>query len=184
MKEFLRQTVHLIFGVSIAFIILFFEKEDVLALFVLSIFAGLIISDAVVRGHSIPLITPVLDLMEREDTIPAKGALFFTVSALFCLVFFPTRVVFIAVLVLSLLDSMTTIFGRRFGKREILNNKTLEGSAAGVIITAAVLLFLLSPAAAVIVALTAGIVELLSPVDDNLTIPVFVCIVLSILPPL
>jgi phytol kinase len=182
MKETLRQTVHLIFGVGIAFIILFAEKTDVLALFVLSIFVGLIISDAVVRGYSIPLITPVIDLMEREDTIPAKGALFFTVSALLCLVFFPTRVVFIAVLVLSLLDSMTTIFGRRFGKREILHGKTLEGSAAGVIITAAMLLFLLSPAAAFIVALTAGIVELLSPVDDNLTIPVSVCIVLSILP--
>jgi phytol kinase len=184
MKETLRQTVHLIFGVGIAYIILLAEKEAVIALFALSIFAGLIISDAITRGFSLPLISPLILLMEREDAVPAKGALFFTVSALFCLVFFPTTTVFIAVLVLSLLDSLTTLFGRRFGKTQIINRKTLEGSLSGVLVTGGVLLFYLPALTAAVVALVAGIVELLSPVDDNLTIPVSVCLLLSILPPL
>jgi len=47
-------------------------------------------------------------------------------------------------------------------------------------VTAACLLLFISPLYACITAVTAGIVELFSPIDDNLLIPLVVCIVLSL----
>jgi phytol kinase len=88
--------------------------------------------------------------------------------------------VVIAIIVLSLLDSLSTIIGMRWGKIRIYNGKSVEGSLAGAIASLAAIHFLLPLEMAVIVACAAGIVELVSPVDDNLTIPVSVCVILSL----
>jgi dolichol kinase len=40
---------------------------------------------------------------------------------------------------------------------------------------------LISPLESAVSAVTAGLVELFSPIDDNLTIPVFVCLVLTLM---
>jgi len=48
-------------------------------------------------------------------------------------------------------------------------------------VTAAVLCITIPPLQALIVSTAAGLIELLSPVDDNLVIPPVVCLILSLL---
>jgi len=179
MNEILRKITHLGFGLIIAAFILAAPYEIAVVSLTLAIFCGFIISDALSRGYALPLITPIMDLLERKDAVPGKGALFFTLGALFCLVVFETRTVFLALVVLSVLDSVSTIFGLRYGKTRIYNHKSLEGSLAGIIATVAALLPFLTPGLALLVAGVAGVVELLAPVDDNLIIPVAVCLLLT-----
>lgn len=181
MKEVLRQAVHLAFGLGIAVFIAAVNREISVPVLMLALFGGFILSDAIVRGYYIPLISPIIEGLDRRDAIPGKGALFFALGALFCLVFFPSRFVFIALVVLSLLDSVTTLVGVRFGRTRIYNHKSVEGTLAGIAAAAAVLLLLIHPLPALAVAVASGLAEFLAPVDDNLVVPVVACVVLAVL---
>ena len=180
MNETLRQVVHLFFGLLIAGMIWVLGREISTLVLAVGIFFGLMVADAILRGYFVPFFSPLLGMLERTDAVPGKGAFFFTLSALFCLLVFKVETVVIAIIVLSLLDSLATITGMRWGRVRIYNGKSVEGSLAGAIVSLAAIYSLLPPGMAVIVACVAGIVELVSPVDDNLTIPVSVCVILSL----
>ncbi|RXE57178.1 hypothetical protein ABH15_03425 [Methanoculleus taiwanensis] len=179
MNETGRQVVHLIFGLGIAGFVFLFDSTITISVLMIALFAGFILSDALQRGYFIPGISQIIERLERRDAVPGKGALFFALGALFCLVFFPTAVVFPALVVLALLDSVTTIFGVRYGRHRIYNKKSVEGTLFGIAVTFSVLLFLVPPGAALAVAVVSGLVELTTPIDDNLVVPVAACVVLS-----
>lgn len=181
MHESLRQVVHLIFGLGIAGFVLLFDRDLVLSVLVLALFAGFILSDALSRGYIIPVISSIIAGLERRDAAPGKGALFFALGALFCVAFFAKEVAFVGLVALSLLDSVTTLAGVRFGKTRIYNHKSLEGTLAGFAATAIVLGLLVPPGVALATAAAAAVAELASPVDDNLVVPVAACIALTIL---
>jgi phytol kinase len=181
MRETLRQVVHLIFGLVIAALIPLLDSGVLLRLLALSILIGLAICDALIRGYWIPVFSPVINFLERREALPGNGALLFAMSVLFCLILFEPQVVVAAVVVLALLDSIATVVGRRAGKIRIYNGKSLEGSVAGTAAAFVALLALLPVGQAAAAAVAAGIVELLSPIDDNLVIPVTVCIVLGLM---
>ncbi len=183
MDELLRKVVHFLLGLGIAITIPLFDRQMVLAAFVIAIFLGFIVSDALSRGYTIPLISGVIALLERKDVLPGKGTLYFAIGVFFCLVFFPLTVVVPAVICLAVLDGVATIVGIRFGRHRIWKSKSLEGTLAGIGATIVALLILtpLSPLFAVAASVVAGVVELVTPVDDNLVIPVSVCIILTLL---
>jgi phytol kinase len=181
MREFYRKLVHIIFGLGIAALVQFTPKNIALPVLMTGTFAGIIFRDALVRGYRIPLVSDLIDKLERENVRPGKGALYFALSSLFCLVVFEKEVVVPAIVALSLLDGVATLVGSYYGRHPIFKGKTIEGTGSGILLTFIALLPLLSPIEAVASAVVAGMVELLSPVDDNLTIPVFVCIVLTLL---
>jgi phytol kinase len=181
MNESLRQVVHLVFGLGIAGFVLVFDRNITISVLVLALFAGFILSDAISRGYTIPVVSTIIGGLERRDAAPGKGALFFALGALFSLVFFEKEVAFVGLVVLSLLDSITTIAGVRFGKTRIYNHKSLEGTLAGIAVTTAALALIVPLPAALATAAVTGIAELLSPVDDNLVIPVVACLVLTVL---
>ncbi len=181
MDEQLRQAAHMFFGVGIAAMALFLEKPLVVLVLAASLFVGFILTDSLMRGYKLPLITPLVDTLERKVALPGKGAFYFTASALFCILLFPTVIAAAGILSLAVLDGIATVVGIRFGKHRIRNGKSVEGSAAGIAANAVVLLLLVSPVQAIAASLVAGLVELISPVDDNLTIPVAVCLALTAL---
>lgn len=181
MNESLRQVVHLVFGLGIAGFVHLFDRNLVLSALVLTLFAGFILSDAIARGYTIPVVSRVIAGLERRDAVPGKGALFFALGALFCLVFFGKEIAFIGLVVLSLLDSVTTLVGLRFGRTRIYNHKSIEATLAGFAATSAALLFLIPAHAAILTSAAAAFAELVSPVDDNLIVPAVVCIVLTVL---
>jgi dolichol kinase len=114
--------------------------------------------------------------------LPGKGTFFFAVSALACTILFPATVVAPALVALAILDSVTTLAGLRYGKHRIFNGKSWEGTFAGIAGTIPALLLFLTAPGAVVVAITAGLIELFSPVDDNLLIPAGVCVLLMLVP--
>jgi len=181
MREFFRKLVHIAFGLGIAALIWFTPESTALPLLMTGTFAGIIFRDALVRGYRIPLISDLIDNLERENVRPGKGALYFALSSLFCLVLFPKEVVVPAIITLSVLDGAATLVGYYYGRHPVVGNKTAEGSLAGVTAAVFFLLPFVPPFQAVVVSVIAGLTELLSPVDDNLTIPVVVCIALTLL---
>jgi len=177
-----RQVTHIVFGVGIAAFILIAGKDRALPVLFASLLLGFILSDAITRGCRVPLISTLVHELERPGVFPGKGAILFLFSSTLCLFFFPAEVVVPAVLALAVLDGVSSLAGQQFGRHRIWNGKSWEGTVAGIVVTAAVLCFMIPPPQALAVSLVAGLIELVTPVDDNLVIPPVVCLLLALLP--
>ena len=182
MNELARQGAHILFGIVIAGVIQILGKDLALPVFLALLLGGLVLSDAIARGHRIPLVSPLVHDLERPAVLPGKGAIFFVFSSTFCLFFFPVQMVVPAVLTLAFLDGVSALVGQYAGRHRVWNGKSWEGTIAGIAVNAAVLGILISPLQALIVSPIAGLIELVSPVDDNLVIPPVVCLILTMLP--
>jgi len=184
MKEIVRKLIHLFFGLGIAGMVKCLDQPTSTAILAGGLFIGIILVDLILRGYKLPLFSSLVDYGDRCDPLPGKGAFFFAVSALVCVILFPAPVVIPALVTIAVLDSVATLVGIRYGKRRIYNGKSWEGTLSGILVTVLVLLPFLTPLGAVVVAVVSGFIELLSPVDDNLVIPVGVCILLGVFPAL
>ncbi|MDD1656046.1 MAG: phosphatidate cytidylyltransferase [Methanomicrobiales archaeon] len=180
MDETPRQLVHLLFGLGIAAAIAFIDRPTMLAIMVISLFFGFLLSDALSRGHHIEGVSPLVEALERQNVLPGKGALLFVFSALVCLFFFEPKVVIPAIIALSVLDGVATLAGLRYGRHRIFNGKSWEGAGAGIAAAFLALLVILPPAPAFAAAVLAGVIELVAPVDDNLLIPPCICLLLTV----
>ncbi|HWQ67396.1 MAG TPA: hypothetical protein VN372_11045 [Methanospirillum sp.] len=179
MSEFLRKVVHMVFGLLITLLIWQIPKVISLMIIGVGLLVGLVFIDLAMRGFQIPIITHLINGLERPGVFPGKGAFFFGISALVTLILFPAPVAAIGVFTLSVLDGIATIIGLRYGRIRIINHKSIEGTCGAIAVTFVMLLLLMNPIQAGIVAIVAGIVELASPVDDNLIIPIAVATIVT-----
>lgn len=184
MREILRQLIHLVFGLGIAALVLFLDHAVVVAILAGGLLIGVVLVDLILRGHRVPVISPLVQYGDRCDPLPGRGAFFFAVSALACIILFPVTLVVPALVALAVLDSVTTLAGVTFGRHRISNGKSWEGTIAGIAVTILALLPFLPLPGALAAAVVAGITELFSPVDDNLVIPMGVCLLLALVPAL
>lgn len=184
MRETVRQLIHLVFGLVIAALVYFIDHAVVIAVLGGGLLIGVVLVDLILRGYTVPILSPLVQYGDRCDPMPGKGAFFFVVSALSCIILFPVTVVVPALVALSVLDSVTTLVGVRFGRHRLYNGKSWEGTLSGIAVTVLALLPSLTLIGALAASVIAGIIELFSPVDDNLVIPVGVCILLSLVPSL
>lgn len=184
MREIVRQAIHLCFGLGIAALVCFLDRTVVIGVLAGGLLIGVVLVDLILRGHRILVISPLVQYGDRCDPLPGKGAFFFAVSALACTILFSVTIVVPALVALSVLDSVTTLAGTRFGRHRIYNGKSWEGTLPGIAVTVLFLIPFLSLPGALAVSVIAGIIELISPVDDNLVIPVGVCIFLTLVPAL
>lgn len=109
---------------------------------------------------------------ERKGANPFTGAFFFYLGCTIAFAAFPLNVASAACAMLAVGDSLSTIFGKKFGRHRISGGKTLEGSLACFVGSLAAGAFFVAPHIAVIGALAAALAELIPKVNDNLTIPV------------
>lgn len=182
MRELARKLIHMIFGLGIAAMVLVLDRTTAIAILAGGLFVGLILIDLIIRRHTLPVISAIVNYVDRSDPLPGKGAFFFAVSALTCVVLFAAPVVVPALVSLAVLDGVATLAGRRFGRTRIFNGKSVEGTGAGMVVTFPVLILFLPVQGALIVAVIAGIIEMFSPVNDNLVIPISICILLTSIP--
>lgn len=182
MNEHIRQLVHLLFGLLIAAFIWAVPQDITTPVMATVLLITTVISELLIKGHHIPFISWVVDGIERDVVLPAKGTLIFLMATLFCLVLFPKEIVVPALVALSVLDSFSTSVGIAIGRHKIYGKKSLEGTLAGMIAAFVALLIFLPFPIALCTAVVAGLVELFSPVDDNITVPIAVCLVLYALP--
>jgi len=184
MREVVRQTIHLCFGLGIAALVFFIDYAVVVAVLAGGLLIGAVLADLILRGHTIPLLSPLVQFGDRSDPLPGKGAFFFAISALACIILFPVPVAVPALVALAVLDSVTTLVGTRVGRHRIYNGKSWEGTLSGIAVTVLCLLPFLTLPGALAASVVAGIIELFSPIDDNLVIPLGVCLLLMLVPAL
>jgi len=182
MHEIPRKLLHFIVGLGIAWMILFLDHAIVIAILAAGLFLGVLCIDLILSGYTLPGISQILDYVDRHEPLPGKGAFYIVVSALACSILFTAPVVVPAMVSWAVLDGVASIAGMRFGRTFIYKGKSLEGTGVGIFVAFAVLLLIMPGYGALIAAVIAGILELLSPVDDNLVIPAGICILLTFIP--
>jgi dolichol kinase len=120
-----------------------------------------------------------------EEQLKESAMTPYAIAILLTLITFPKPIALIAVSTLAIADPLAAVVGITWGRRHVVPNKSVEGSAAFFAATVAVSMAVLRWAtaapllplagAAVLIGLAAALFELLPlRLDDNLTIPLFV----------
>jgi len=121
--------------------------------------------------------------LERPNSLPFKGAIEFGLGCFLATILFKENISIACIAVLALADSASTLIGYYFGKYKlpINKNKTWEGSMTFFIVSFLILTFFINPLFALILALITTFVEMLPNIDDNLSIPLALGILMSLL---
>jgi dolichol kinase len=183
-----RRLIHLTNGVVTATAYaLLFTHEQVIHLF--GTVACLVYILDRVRIHypellrQVPRVNAVF--FRAEEQLKESAMTPFAIAILLTLITFPKPIALIAVYTLAIADPLSAIVGITWGRRHLVPDKSVEGSAAFFAATAAVSMAVLrwttaaAPlplvGAAALIGLTAALFEMLPlRLDDNLTIPLFV----------
>jgi glycerol-3-phosphate acyltransferase PlsY len=112
-----------------------------------------------------------LGLERKHVKNPFLGAMFYYIGCALAFAFFPFPVASAACAMLAVGDSLSNLVGANFGRRKI-GGKTLEGSIACFLGSAAAGIFFVAPVLVLAGAAFAALAEHIPRVDDNLTIPI------------
>jgi len=187
--EVRRQIFHICLGLAII-ILLVNNILNSLILFIVLII-GILIS-ILSKKFKIPIIYSFLKIFERKDVLkrfPGKGAISFLVGCLLALQLFERNIAFASIMVLTLGDSISHLFGLYFGRKKHPLNclKSIEGNIAGAIAGSLGAMFFISPLCALLAsfgAMTAEAVELKMNdkiIDDNIIVPLVAGTVLHLI---
>ena len=107
------------------------------------------------------------------------GAMNFFMGSLVAIFFFSREYAGISIIILGVSDGIATIMGLK-SKHKIYESKTFEGTI-GFFTTCFLILFLTTtPFQAILISIILSVIELISPVDDNLLIPPACALLLSL----
>ncbi|MFV1980989.1 MAG: diacylglycerol/polyprenol kinase family protein [Rhodothermia bacterium] len=167
------------------------------ALRILIPFTALAIIVEVLRARSESmrdLVEKIFGFMMRPEELPPvpapvrfNGATWVLLTATFLVAIFPSTVAAAAISIGLIGDAAAALIGRRFGRTKIGNsNKTFEGSLAFVASTAPLIwivpdLTVVAGAAGILAGAVTEVLDL--PLNDNLTVPVVVAVVITLILP-
>ena len=159
MREFYRQTIHLIAGILIAFSVLIFKKQLIIPL-IISIVVGICLY-FLCKRHYVPIISDLLNICKREKE-DGKGAIYFAFGMLVSLLLIDDiNAIFFGILVFAIGDALATFIGIR-GKIKIKYfGKTVEGFLA-FFISASLILYPFYGIYGIFVALISALAEFVS----------------------
>ena len=174
-KETRRAVFHLFFALGIIFLALVLGKTIAPLLFSVVVILGFCVA-LLAKRYCIPIITQLLCWFDRDhEQLPGKGAFFYLLSATLCLLIFPQKIAFAAILFLGVADGTASLVGRNSKLQYRHSNKTIEGSVAGACAGIAVTGFFLLPMlVSIIAAIVTMVVESFDYppyLDDNLLTP-------------
>jgi len=184
-NELMRKSIH-ICNSLFAYSLFFFNQRDfAIAIGICTI--GIILFEiARVKSHKvstffIKIFGPIIRDFEGGGRL--TGATYVMVSSFFVLLFFDKYVCITSILIMSYSDTAAAIIGKMYGKTKIFK-KTLEGSLA-FFITSLIIILIMAPEVnlglGLVAILAATIVESLPiSVDDNLSVPLIIALILSI----
>jgi len=122
-------------------------------------------------------------LLRAEEQLKESAGMPFVMGLLLTLLSFPKVVALCAIFTLAIADPMSAIVGIRFGKRKIMQRKSLEGSLAFFISTFLILItvfsglyqndiIIISALGFIVASVMTGLELIPVRIDDNLTIPI------------
>ncbi|MFH1544607.1 MAG: hypothetical protein ABIE23_00740 [archaeon] len=183
-KEIRRQFIHYFFGCLVIILIGVIGAIHYALACVGIISIGLSFSLIIKKGRKIPLFSKVIDYAGRKDEkkFPGRGAIIFFLATLIASVLFYQNPLILlgALIVLVFGDSVATVIGVTLGKTKLMNNRSLEGTIAGILVSFFYLQIMFPPGAALIAAIIGMGMEFV-PINDNLTIPIAAGLVLMLL---
>jgi len=177
-KELRRQFFHYFFGCIIILLIGFLGTMQYIILNMVILLTGYFLSVQIKQKKKIPLIdkqiNKILDYAGRptEKESPGKGALTFFTGTLLATILFHNNLILVigAIIPLVFGDSFSTVLGKLIGKIKI-QDKTLEGSIAGILVSF-LYLSILFPLSVAFTAAAIGMSMEYLPIEDNYTIPI------------
>ncbi len=188
-KEILRKIFHIISILALLIPLEIFGKYSISILMGMMVVVFFPIAFFNIKNRFTWIFWKLLEFVERDfnwEKLPARQAFSLAFGLLFSSLFFPEKIVEIAIVCVAVYDGFSTIFGITFGKHKInifgfKLRKSYEGSFAGFFFNTTALLFFLPFYKAVLLSLITGIIELFSSnkvwyLDDNILIPIFVSI--------
>jgi len=122
------------------------------------------------------------DFFVREKEKDYSGAAIFLGIAALMLILFPWNIAAAAIVAVCIGDAFTAIYGKHFGFHTLWHSrkKTVEGSVFGFLAMFVALYFVLGTWLALLCAAIATVVETFPKVNDNITVPLAVVIVLKV----
>ncbi|MBI2208313.1 hypothetical protein HYU50_02355 [Candidatus Woesearchaeota archaeon] len=182
-----RQLFHMFLGTAIVALLIYglLNKTHIFFLIII----GIIVS-FLSKKHKIPVIYWFLKNFDREKDLksfPGKGVIFYLIGVFLALSFFPLDIAMPAILVLAFGDSVSHLFGVRYGriKHPFSDKKFIEGMIAGFIAAFIGSLAFLAWHEALIASFFAMLAESIEikigaeQVDDNIIIPLVAAIAIS-----
>ena len=193
-QELLRKAIHLI-SLSIPLIYIIVSRETALWILIPLMIVIILID---ILGKFYPPFAKIFNFLfgrllrehEIRNKVVLNGASWVMISAVICVSIFPKIVFISGFCILIISDISAALIGRKFGKTPFLD-KSLEGTTA-FIISAILVIIVIGIINSLPVyyyifgfigAIAGGLVEGASVrlrVDDNLSIPLSICIILSI----
>ena len=124
--ELRRQFLHLAFGIVLVTLLYMqiFTLYHLLGIFVL----GVILSK-LCKHFRVPLASWVMDKFERPQnrhTFPGKGPIFFMLGSIIVVYFFPLKIALASIMILTLGDAVSHIFGKLLSRRTYKYLKSIE----------------------------------------------------------
>ncbi len=174
-----RKIFHLILGILVVILI----QTGILTplrIFLILVFGGFL--SIISRSYKIPIIYWFLERFERKEQlkrIPGKGALSFFTGVLLAVKLFPRDIALASIIILTVGDSLSHIYGKFFGRKRIAWNKEkmVEGNLFGALISgfsASIFTPLISSMIASFTTMMFESVELRIKeeiIDDNIMVP-------------
>tara|TARA_Y100000310_G_C20487438_1_gene717527 strand:+ start:171 stop:767 length:597 start_codon:yes stop_codon:yes gene_type:complete len=190
-KEIGRQIIHIL-AALLAVVLIYYNILSSLSIFLLIVIG--ILASFLVKRIRLPFFSWFLDNFERENMkkkFPGKGLIFFFIGVLLVLKLFDKDIALASIMILGLGDSVSHLFGARFGKiRNIFNGdgrKLLEGTLAGTVTGFLGAVFFVSVPLAFFASLAAMVAEVIKidfnehTLDDNLVVPLIAGTVMFLL---
>ena len=184
-NELMRKSIH-ICNSLFAYSLFFFNQRDFAIVIGICTIGIILFEIARVKSRKvstffIKIFGPIIRDFEGGGRL--TGATYVMVSSFFVLLFFDKYVCITSILIMSYSDTAAAIIGKMYGKTKIFK-KTLEGSLA-FFITSLIIILVMVPEVnlglGLVAILAATIVESLPiSVDDNLSVPLIIALILSI----
>ena len=124
----------------------------------------------------------------KRSQLQLSGGAYVMLAAIACTLLFPANVAVVALSIMLISDTCAALFGKAYGRRRLYKNKSIEGTAAFFVSALLIMVicnFILPVTyASILAAFVATFAEMYEDkieIDDNLSIPLFVGAVLSLL---
>lgn len=180
--ELRRQFLHMFFGIFLVTMLYFhiFTLIHLIAILVL----GIILS-RLCKSFTVPIASWVLEKFERPESrkiFPGKGPIFFMIGSIIVVYFFSLKIALASIIILTLGDALSHIFGKLLSKKTYKYLKSIEGTIAGIAFSFFGALLFVNVFAALSGSLLSMTLETLKLdfIDDNLLVPVTAALVMSI----
>lgn len=183
MKEIGRQLIHMIFGALILLIAALSGGEKTILFLAIILFLGLLLVQLKLQHFENSLFDMMIERFDRDERIPARGALAYVAGTLFLYSAMPLSFAMGITAILAFGDGFATLVGMS-GRTKLPYNKkkSFEGLASFVLAGTASSMVFLGVESAFFYSLVLGIIESVELyLDDNIVIPFLASIMKTIL---